>query len=81
MKTFTTLVAATAALFSISSGSVLVERTIPQEPSCTDFTPFDYKGCYTDAGDPTPALVYRAVGLDSSNTSIEQCVAFCKGRQ
>lgn len=80
MKTFTTLVAASAALISLASSSVLVERTPPQEPACTDFTPFNYKGCYADAGDPKPALVYRAVGLDSTNTTIEQCVAFCKGK-
>ena len=76
----TTLIAASAALISFASGSVLVERTPPQAPACTDFTPYNYKGCYVDAGDPVPALVYRAVGLDSQNTTIEQCVAFCKGK-
>ena len=79
MNTFTTFVAASATLFSAASGSALVKRTLPQNPSCTDFTPFTYKGCYKDVGDPTPALVYRAINLDSQNTTIEQCVAFCKG--
>lgn len=79
MKTFTTLAAASAAFFSLVNGSIIAERTPVIKPSCTDFTPFTYSGCYSDAGDPKPALVYRATSLDSQNTTIEQCVAFCKG--
>jgi len=80
MKAFTTLAVASATLLSLVNGSALVKRTPAILPSCTDFTPFTYSGCYSDAGDPKPALVYRATSLDSQKTTIQQCVAFCKGK-
>jgi hypothetical protein len=49
----------------------------PPQPSCTDFTPFAYKGCFQDLSSPN-ALLYSS-GLNTQNMTVEICVAFCKG--
>ncbi|KAG0652200.1 WSC domain-containing [Hyphodiscus hymeniophilus] len=72
--------AASAALTLVSGISVDVVRRNeePAQPSCTDFTPFVYAGCFTDPSSPERALLYDS-GLDTQNMTVEKCVAFCKG--
>jgi len=50
----------------------------PAQPSCTDYTPFVYAGCFTDSGSPR-ALLYSS-DLDRNTMTVEKCVAFCKGK-
>jgi len=89
MFTFKSLLAATAAatLFSsVISDNIVVERNLatiakrneePAQPSCTDFTPFVYAGCFVDPS-TVRGLLYDSQ-LDSQNMTVEKCVAFCKG--
>ena len=49
----------------------------PAQPSCTDFTPFVYAGCFIDPSSPR-ALLYSS-DLDRTTMTVEKCVAFCKG--
>jgi hypothetical protein len=74
------LAAASAALtlFSGVNAGISVKRTGgPALPSCTDFTPFVYAGCFTDPSTPR-ALLYSS-NLDTQTMTVEKCVAFCKG--
>jgi hypothetical protein len=73
--------AASAALTLVSgvSANVVVKRTEePALPSCTNFTPFVYAGCYQDPSSPERALLYDS-GLPTQNMTVQICVAFCKG--
>jgi hypothetical protein len=77
------LVVASAALTLVSAESYprgaypINKRTQgPDEPSCTDFTPFQYAGCFQDTSAPR-SLVFS--GPSTSNMTVETCVAFCKG--
>jgi hypothetical protein len=74
------LVAASAlTLISTSSASALIgKRWDTPLPSCTDFTPYVYAGCFNDPSTPS-ALIFRAVTLDGQNMTVETCVSFCKG--
>ncbi|KAH8658736.1 WSC domain-containing protein [Tricladium varicosporioides] len=51
----------------------------PSKPSCTDFTPFVYAGCFEDPPSPAPHTLLYTSGLSTQNMTIETCVAFCKG--
>ncbi|KAH8595600.1 WSC domain-containing protein [Bisporella sp. PMI_857] len=72
---------AAAALFAgVSAGEfgLIGKRTGgPGLPSCTDYTPFVYAGCFSDSGNPR-TLIYDS-GLDTQSMTVEKCVAFCKG--
>ena len=48
----------------------------PSQPSCTNFTPFVYRGCFSDLSSPR-ALLFS--GPSNQNMTVETCVAFCKG--
>lgn len=65
-------------LFPLANTSVAVKRWGVPLPSCTDFTPFVYAGCFTDPPS-VGALSYRT-DLDFNNMTIEACVDFCKGK-
>lgn len=49
----------------------------PGQPSCTDFTPFTYAGCFSDLSNPR-ALLYNS-DLDYDTMTVAKCIAFCKG--
>ncbi|PMD34140.1 WSC-domain-containing protein [Hyaloscypha variabilis F] len=74
--------AAAAALTLVSgvnagSGPILMGRNQePSQPSCTNFTPFKYAGCFKDLSAPR-ALLFS--GPNTQNMTVETCVAFCKG--
>ncbi|KAI9055302.1 hypothetical protein LZ554_000262 [Drepanopeziza brunnea f. sp. 'monogermtubi'] len=73
------IASAALTLFSGASASGLypVKRTQgPAQPSCTDFTPFKYAGCFVDSGSPR-TLLYT--GPRNPNQTVQACVAFCKG--
>ena len=97
MLNLKSFVAASAAITLVSGVSVEVVRRNeePAQPSCTDFTPFVYAGCFTDPSNPERALLYDS-GLNTQNSkqcipwpatpcwpltivTVEICVAFCKG--
>lgn len=81
MLTFKSLATASAVLSFISG--INAERAVdifkrnqePSQPSCTDFTPFVYAGCFQDGNPDT--LLFK--GPNNKNMTVEQCVAFCKG--
>ncbi|KAH6720098.1 WSC domain-containing protein [Leptodontidium sp. MPI-SDFR-AT-0119] len=78
LKSFT-VASAALTLFSgvTASGLYPVKRNEePAQPSCTDFTPFKYAGCFIDNGSPR-TLLYT--GPRNSNQTVQDCVAFCKG--
>ncbi|KAH8815901.1 WSC domain-containing protein [Xylogone sp. PMI_703] len=77
MASFRSAMAASAVmvLFAGTNASFLARRA-PQ-PSCANFTPFVYAGCYQDPYNAR-ALVFDT-GLDSSSMTQETCIAFCKG--
>ncbi|CZR66188.1 related to beta-1,3 exoglucanase [Phialocephala subalpina] len=86
MLTFQSLATASAVLTFLSGADAgsyytaeLVKRNQePSQPSCTDFTPFVYAGCFQNLGSPDPdALLYK--GPNTQNMTVETCVAFCKG--
>ncbi|KAE8451985.1 hypothetical protein EG329_002150 [Mollisiaceae sp. DMI_Dod_QoI] len=84
MLSFKSLAAASAALtfFSgVNAGypvEVVKRNQEPSQPSCTDFTPFVYAGCFENLGSPFPdTLLYK--GPNTQNMTVETCVAFCKG--
>ncbi|KAH7360449.1 WSC domain-containing protein [Rhexocercosporidium sp. MPI-PUGE-AT-0058] len=79
LKSFTIASAALTLFSSVSaSGLYPVKRTQqPAQPSCTDFTPFKYAGCFVDNGSPR-TLLYTGPRLHQNQT-VEGCVAFCKG--
>lgn len=76
LKTFT-IASAVLTLFSNASAGLVKRNEEPPQPSCTDFTPFVYAGCFQDPS-TTRALLYNS-GLNSQNMTVETCVAFCKG--
>ncbi|KAG4436351.1 hypothetical protein IFR05_008172 [Cadophora sp. M221] len=78
LKSFT-VASAALTLFSgvTASGLYPVKRNEePGRPSCTDFTPFKYAGCFIDNGSPR-TLLYT--GPRNQNQTVQDCVAFCKG--
>ncbi|KAL5327030.1 hypothetical protein ACEPPN_004720 [Leptodophora sp. 'Broadleaf-Isolate-01'] len=80
LKSFT-VASAALTLFSgvTASGLYPVKRNEePAQPSCTDFTPFKYAGCFIDNGSPR-TLLYT--GPRNSNQTVQDCVAFCKGNE
>ena len=77
LKSFTVASAALTLFSGVNAG--LVQRNEePAQPSCTDFTPFVYSGCFQDPSSPSRALLYNS-GLNTQNMTVETCVAFCKG--
>ena len=75
-------IAASAALTLVSgvnAGGYPVHKRNqePAQPSCSNFTPFKYAGCFQDLS-TTRALLYSS-GLNTQNMTVETCVAFCKG--
>jgi hypothetical protein len=74
---------AAASIFSVATASgnqygVMTKRNgEPAAPSCTNFTPFVYAGCFIDPS-TIRALLYDSP-LDTQNMTVEKCVAFCKG--
>lgn len=69
---------ALAILSTIDAKALIVRTGPPKQPSCVDFTPFAYAGCFKD--DSTPRTLLYSSGLDSKTMTVEKCVAFCKGR-
>ena len=75
---------AAAAAFTLVSGvnaggypvNMMRRNQEPSQPSCTNFTPFKYAGCFKDLSSPR-ALLYT--GPSTQNMTVETCVAFCKG--
>ncbi|TVY84936.1 WSC domain-containing protein [Lachnellula suecica] len=76
LKTFT-FASAALTLFSGTNAGLVRRNEEPAQPSCTDYTPFVYAGCFSDPSAPR-ALLYDSP-LDSQNMTVEKCVAFCKG--
>jgi hypothetical protein len=70
MLNLKSFVAASAALTLVSGVSIEVVRRNeePAQPSCTDFTPFVYAGCFTDPSSPERALLYDS-GLNTQNST------------
>lgn len=67
------------AILSTVDANALVVRTGPaKQPSCVDFTPYVYAGCYKD--DTSPRTLLYSSNLDSKTMTVERCVAFCKGQ-
>lgn len=63
---------------SVLASHLTVKRTGPVRlPSCVNYTPFVYSGCFADNGSPR-ALLYKS-NLDFDSMTVEKCVAFCKG--
>ncbi|KAL3425584.1 wsc domain-containing protein [Phlyctema vagabunda] len=82
MVVFNTFAIASVAITYLSSvnAAVLVGRTgEPAQPSCTDYTPYVYSGCYTDPAGTEGALLYRWSAAPTQNMTVMQCTAFCKG--
>ncbi|KAM3070359.1 hypothetical protein ACMFMG_010190 [Clarireedia jacksonii] len=76
-KAYFMATAVSTIVMSVTAGSLLVERTQPDLPSCTNHTAFVYAGCFKDPSTPS-ALIERA-NLDFQNMTIQTCVDFCKG--
>jgi hypothetical protein len=76
------LVASAAATLFTGAGasaSVALKRNEePAQPSCVNFTPFVYAGCFQDPSSPERALLYNS-NLPTDAMTVEKCVAFCKG--
>jgi hypothetical protein len=64
-------VVASAALTLISASVVVKRNEEPAQPSCTDFTPFVYAGCFTDPSSPERALLYDS-GLNTQNSELHE---------
>ena len=77
LASFTALIAASA--ISLAGASAVVKRTPEVLPSCTDFTPFTYAGCFSDPTNNPSALNFRATTLQISTMTVNTCVSFCKG--
>ena len=78
LKSFTVASAALTLFSSVNAGLYPVKRNEePAQPSCTDFTPFKYAGCFVDNGSPR-TLLYT--GPRNQNQTVQDCVAFCKGK-
>ncbi|RDW71276.1 hypothetical protein BP6252_07839 [Coleophoma cylindrospora] len=81
MLTLKSLFAASAALTliaGVNAGALVQRNQEPAEPSCTQFTPYVYSGCFHD---PiiSKSLLYKWDAADTSNMTVAQCTAFCKG--
>ena len=64
---------------TVLASDLIFKRTGPVRlPSCVDYTPFVYSGCFADNGNPR-ALLYKS-NLDFNSMTVEKCVAFCKGQ-
>jgi len=76
---FKSFITASAALV-LCQGVVAsaVRRWETAGPSCPDFTPFVYEGCFYDPSSPR-ALPFSSSSLNTQNMTVEICVAFCKG--
>ena len=70
-------VAGALLLFQGTNARVTRRNGTPAGPSCTDFTPFTYAGCFTDPGSPR-ALPFSS-NISSNAMTTEICVSFCKG--
>lgn len=70
-------VAAAAVTFFLGANAASTSEGDFCLPSCAEYTPFVYSGCYNDAG--SPATQMYTTGLDASNMTVEKCTAFCKG--
>jgi len=70
--------ASAALLLCHGVGASVVRRWNIAGPSCTDFTPFVYAGCFSDPSSPR-ALPFSSSTLNTQNMTVEICVAFCKG--
>lgn len=67
-----------AILSAVQGIELVAKRTGPvRYPSCVDFTPFVYGGCFSDNGSPR-TLIFSA-NLDFKTMTVDKCVAFCKG--
>jgi hypothetical protein len=76
---FKSFVTASAALVLCQGvGASAVRRWSTAGPSCTDFTPYVYAGCFSDPSSPR-ALPFSSSDLNTQNMTVEICVAFCKG--
>ncbi|KAF4632114.1 hypothetical protein G7Y89_g6010 [Cudoniella acicularis] len=67
------------ALFAGVDAGLAIRNQEPSKPSCTDFTPFVYAGCFQDPPSPAPHTLLYTSGLNTTDMTIETCVAFCKG--
>jgi hypothetical protein len=76
---FTAAAAALTLISGVNAGSypVMKRNQEPSQPSCTNFTPFKYAGCFQDPSNPERALLFS--GPSTQNMTVETCVAFCKG--
>lgn len=70
-------IAVASTLLTLLSSVIANEE--PAQPSCVDFTPFVYGGCYQNPGNGGPHTLLYTSNLDSQNMTIEKCVSFCKG--
>lgn len=77
--TFLLAASAAATLFTGASAGVALRRNEePAQPSCVNFTPYVYAGCFQDPSNPARALLYDSQ-LDFDTMTVEACIAFCKG--
>ncbi|KUJ21127.1 WSC-domain-containing protein [Mollisia scopiformis] len=81
LKSLATASAAFTLLSGVNAGpsvDIVKRNQEPPGPSCTDFTPYVYAGCFQNLGSPYPdTLLYT--GPNTQNMTVETCVAFCKG--
>lgn len=77
---FSAAAAAFTLVSSVNAGgypvNMMRRNQEPSQPSCTNYTPFKYAGCFKDLSSPR-ALLYT--GPSTQNMTVETCVAFCKG--
>lgn len=79
---FKSLVVASATLSFFQGAVAGVTRRwgTPAGPSCTDFTPFTYAGCFSDPAGTGGARALPFVSdLSTNNMTPDTCVSFCKG--
>lgn len=82
MLTFQSLYVASAALTLIAgveAGALTKRNQELAEPSCTDYTPYVYSGCYHDPS-TTKSLLYKWDDAPTNNMTVAKCTAFCKGK-
>lgn len=79
LKFFTVAAAALTLVSGVDAAGYPIKKRNqePDQPSCTDFTPFKYAGCFQDPSNPGRALLFD--GPSNDNMTVETCVAFCKG--
>jgi hypothetical protein len=81
MFSLKSFVIATASLtiLPFANAGIVKRNQEPDQPSCVDFTPFTYAGCFrSPPGQAFDTLLFTGT-LDKSNMTIEKCVAYCKG--